>query len=60
MYTNALINEAGCPWERGFRDPCTDDGEYPQENYDCEAWDTRDEYDLDRELREEARCKGGW
>lgn len=52
------MNEAGCPWERGFRDPCTD-GE-DSCDYDFEAWDTRDEYDLDRELREEARCKGGW
>lgn len=63
MYgTDLMINEAGCPWERGFRDPCSDDGEYPQDDYESDLgeYDTQDEYDLDRELREEARCKGGW
>jgi hypothetical protein len=43
------INEGGCPWDRGFRDPCTDDGEYPQDDYECEEWDTRDEYEMARE-----------
>jgi hypothetical protein len=51
-----MINEAGCPWERDYREISMDD-DYES---DLGEYDTQDEYDLDRELREEARCKGGW